>query len=244
MMRRRRRISRPKKNKVSILEIISNDLFVSQILPRVASSSMTGIINLKLSCKEFNKIAEDKYIYKHVVLDTIPTNPWNPTKEEKELLNKCRESTNSESMYRLAVAEYFNQINPDLGSTHKNLDIAMKQGHVGAYYVKCIVLLLSDYEESKQNGIKMIKSKLMNKKRRLRSRGNLMNQLNVTWVRNPVLKERRALCCTAQHDQKVVQFKTPLPCGEEQVDQCEACIADKELAYICAKYNWAPIHTR
>ncbi|KAL7140783.1 hypothetical protein ABFS83_08G010000 [Erythranthe nasuta] len=54
----------------SMFDSIPHEL-VSEVLSRVASSSIKDIFNAKLSCKMLNEIAEDMYVYQHVSLDEL-----------------------------------------------------------------------------------------------------------------------------------------------------------------------------
>lgn len=127
--------------------------------------------------------------------------------------------------------EYFNKINPNIRSTCEYLDRALKQGHMGAYYVTCIVLLLNGDDESKQKGIKLIDNSRFKKNLQL-SRKNLMNQLDGMWVKNSYLKDP-PICCTTRHEKNSKKLN-----WEEEDIQCEACNADRELKFICSTYNW------
>ncbi|KAI3458301.1 hypothetical protein Pfo_014964 [Paulownia fortunei] len=223
----------PKKNiKASnSIETIPHEL-VAEVLGRVAASSLTDMFNAKLSCKRLNEIAEDTYVYQCVSLDKFPIIPWNPLNEKQEIfLNRCRQYGNPELMYRQAVLDYFNRTN--IESTCKNLQKALKLGHMGALYVTCIILLFSGDDELKKKGIKMIgnmkKSKYLKKKLKL-CRSKLINTLRQIWVNNPILKEP-PVCCTTRHQH---QRKSGW-LGEEENVTCEACSADIEVKFICNK---------
>ncbi|EYU20125.1 hypothetical protein MIMGU_mgv1a021800mg [Erythranthe guttata] len=151
------------------------------------------------------------YVYQHVSLDEVPIIPWKPISQEQvTFLNTCLQSENPESLYRQAVLDYFNKTN--LESTCMHLQKAVKNGHTGALYVTCIVLLFSGDEELKQQGI---------------------NILKMIWVKNPVLLEP-PVCCTSrdQHHKKRRWSEV-----EEDVT-CEACVADQEINLLSSRYNF------
>ncbi|KAL9163678.1 hypothetical protein ABFS82_06G056700 [Erythranthe guttata] len=218
----------------SMFDSIPHEL-VSEVLSRVASSSIKDIFNAKLSCKMLNEIAEDMYVYQHVSLDEVPIIPWKPISQEQvTFLNTCLQSENPESLYRQAVLDYFNKTN--LESTCMHLQKAVKNGHTGALYVTCIVLLFSGDEELKQQGIKLLGNmkKTNGLRRRLRiCRNNLNSILKMIWVKNPVLLEP-PVCCTSrdQHHKKRRWSEV-----EEDVT-CEACVADQEINLLSSRYNF------
>ncbi|XP_012846894.1 PREDICTED: putative F-box protein At1g67623 [Erythranthe guttata] len=90
----------------SMFDSIPHEL-VSEVLSRVASSSIKDIFNAKLSCKMLNEIAEDTYVYQRVSLDEVPIIPWKPISQEQvTFLNRCLQSENPESLYRQAVVSF------------------------------------------------------------------------------------------------------------------------------------------
>ncbi|EYU26998.1 hypothetical protein MIMGU_mgv1a013775mg [Erythranthe guttata] len=194
----------------SMFDSIPHEL-VSEVLSRVASSSIKDIFNAKLSCKMLNEIAKDMYVYQRVSLDEVPIIPWKPISQEQEtFLNTCLQSENPESLYRQAVLDYFNKTN--LESTCMHLQKAVKNGHTGALYVTCIVLLFSGNEELKQQGI---------------------NILKMIWVKNPVLLEPPVCCTTRDHHHRKSRWSEV----EEDVT-CEACVADQEINLLSGRYNF------
>ncbi|KAH6767072.1 hypothetical protein C2S52_018055, partial [Perilla frutescens var. hirtella] len=92
-----------KKNKVLTLETIPYEL-VTEILSRVAASSVADIYNVKLSSKKLKEVAEDARVYQHACLEKFPIVQWKPLSEkQKYFLKKCRESSNPELLYRDAL---------------------------------------------------------------------------------------------------------------------------------------------
>ncbi|KAL6581207.1 hypothetical protein OROMI_007130 [Orobanche minor] len=234
-MTRRPKNMKASSNRRSIIESVPNEVLVCEILGRVAASSFTDMFNVKLSCKTFKEIGEDKYVYQRVTLDKFPIIPWNPLSEKHEaFLNKCRESENPEVLYRQAVIDYFNKINP--GSAWMHLQKAAKLGHVGARYVMCIVLLLCGRDRQKKIGINMLSDfrKSKSAMRRLKScRNNLIKILRQMWVKNPDLIEPTKCCPTPnQH-----QWRN-LWCEDDECSKCDACNADREIKYISPTFNF------
>ena len=61
--------------KPSCYNSLSEDLW-TEVLGYVASTSLTDLFNVKMSCKYFSKFAEDFYILQQASLKKIPSNPF------------------------------------------------------------------------------------------------------------------------------------------------------------------------
>ncbi|KAK6145460.1 hypothetical protein DH2020_022280 [Rehmannia glutinosa] len=218
----------------SSFESIPNEL-ISEVLSRVAASSLTDMFNAKLSCKILNEIAEEKQVYQRVSLDKFPIVPWKPLNEKQQVfLNKCQQSENPDFMYRQAVLDYFNKT--DLRSACQHLEKAVKLGHIGSQYLTCIILILCGDDELIKAGIKILcdfrKSKFT--KRILKfCRKKLIKILRQMWVKNYLLIQPPTFCSTPnQH-----QWKSQWSEDDENI-KCEACIADREIRIISSTYNY------
>ncbi|KAL9158981.1 hypothetical protein ABFS82_08G104900 [Erythranthe guttata] len=151
-----------------------------------------------------------------------------------KMLNEIAEDMYVYQHVSLDELDYFNKTN--LESTCMHLLKAVKNGHRGALYVTCIVILFSGDEELKQQGIKLLRNmkKTNGLNRMLRiCRNNLNSILKMIWVKNPVLLEP-PVCCTArdQHHKKRRWSQV-----EEDVT-CEACVADQEINLLSGRYNF------
>ncbi|XP_073046599.1 F-box protein At2g35280-like [Primulina eburnea] len=238
MPRIKKRISRQyscneTRREVSRIETFPNEL-VSEVLARVAASSVIDIINAKSSCKTFKEIGEDSYVYHHVSLDKLCTDSWTPLSEEQQaFLNKCWKSENPELLYRQAVVDYFNGV--DLESACNQLHKAMKSSHIGALYVTCIILILNDDDKFKDKGIEIISNmqKSASMRRKLIShRKNLMESLRRMWVKNPILNQKPIFCKTPHRN----RWRS----GWRDMDaklQCQACCVDREISAICGFFS-------
>ncbi|GFP86304.1 putative F-box protein at1g67623, partial [Phtheirospermum japonicum] len=181
------------------------------------------------SCKIFNEITEDKYVYQSVSLDKFPIVHWYPLNEkQKSFLNKCQEYENPELLYRQAVLDYFNKGKRRSACNH--LDKAMKLGHAGAQYLTCIIMIICGDPESKAPGIKYLSEfKKSNTKRVTRlCRNNLIKMLGKMWVNNPDLQES-SICCSSPNQHR---WKN-MWCEDDEISsECEACNADREIKMI------------
>ena len=92
--------------KPSCYNSLSEDLWI-EVLGYVASTSLTDLFNVKMSCKYFSKLAEDFYILQQASLKKIPSNPFHLSKKASSFLKLCLKSGNPESLFRQGVNDYF-----------------------------------------------------------------------------------------------------------------------------------------
>ena len=84
----------------------ANDLW-TKVLGYVATTSLTDLFNVKLSCKYFSELAEDFYILQQASLKKIPSNPFCLSKKASSFLKLCLKSRNPDSLFRQGVNDYF-----------------------------------------------------------------------------------------------------------------------------------------
>ncbi|XP_073130139.1 F-box protein At2g35280-like [Henckelia pumila] len=214
---------------LSRIETLPNEL-VSEVLGRVAASSIIDIINAKLSCKTFKEIGEDSHVYHHMSLNKKFIDSWTPLSQEQQVfLNKCWNSENPELFYRQAMLDYFNR--GDMESACKYLLKAVDARHVGALYLTCIMLILSGDDRFKDKGIDMISN--MQKPRWLRRklalyRESLTECLRRMWVKYPNLNPHLVFCQTRHQN----HWRSGWRDMDEEL-QCQACCVDREISAIC-----------
>ncbi|XP_057969606.1 putative F-box protein At1g67623 [Malania oleifera] len=112
---------------------------LTEVLARVASSSLTDLCNAKLSCRDFLGAADDNYIFEHASMEKFPVAPWPVSEEASSFLRRCKECGNAEALYREGMVEYFSKMGVDSGLEY--LKRAAEKGHVEASYVYGIILL-------------------------------------------------------------------------------------------------------
>ncbi|XP_019259774.1 PREDICTED: putative F-box protein At1g67623 [Nicotiana attenuata] len=230
----------------SNIKSLPNDL-LSQVIARVASSSFTDYINAKLSCKIFNEISNDRYIYHHMSMEKFPIGPsWKRDKEDKEkklslFMRMCGESGNAEALYRKGVVDFFRKERPTYAI--ECLVKAAETGHLGAQYVISIIQVFIG-GEFKQNGITAIGKMKANKPMRRalgECRKNLVEILNSIWVLNPIFLAQNPYCCTLHHKRSYKNKWRQWPSfdsDDEDEDEdedhfsCDACSCDEEVAYL------------
>ena len=84
----------------------ANDLW-TKVLGYVATTSLTDLFNVKLSCKYFSELAEEFYILQQASLKKIPSNPFCLSKKASSFLKLCLKYGNPKSLFRQGVIDYF-----------------------------------------------------------------------------------------------------------------------------------------
>ncbi|KAG6408759.1 hypothetical protein SASPL_131780 [Salvia splendens] len=116
----------------------------------------------------------------------------------------------------------------DLESAIRNLDKAVKMGHVRALYACCIISLMSGIDQVKEEGIKLMGKMIRNGyiKTRLRwCRRKLIEELGQMWISNPMLKDPPIFCSKLHRCY-------PKTNNWSDEDDCEACAADTHVQLI------------
>ena len=94
---------------VTTIKSLPKELQV-EIFAKVATRSVFDHCMIKLCCKEFLRAAEDNYVYRHASMENfalVPL-PWfKGNNKEFPFLKRCRESGNSEILYREGMLQYF-----------------------------------------------------------------------------------------------------------------------------------------
>ncbi|XP_054821363.1 F-box protein At2g35280-like [Prosopis cineraria] len=218
----------------STIKVLPKELLM-EVLARVASGSVSDLYKAKICCREFLHAADDDYVYEHVSLEKFPVIPWFITEKEFSFLKRCKESGNSESLYREGMVEYFSSLN--LKSGLESLRLASQKGHKDAKYVYGMILICSDDEEQRKQGLQLLRFLRMSKCIR-RSRNRVKKFIWSMWVRNRVVRDRRPLCHFHKFDnsRRLHSISRGWPPFEEDdgIDiSCEYCIGDYELGLFC-----------
>ncbi|KAG8366396.1 hypothetical protein BUALT_Bualt17G0075300 [Buddleja alternifolia] len=226
------RISKKKKRVVTTIDRMPKEL-IGEVLARVASASFTDMFSAKLSCKTFHQVAEDRYIYKHVSLNNFPIVAWSPLNEMQQVfLTKCEECENPNLIFRQAVVDYFGGEQLESRLIIRRLDKAIQLGHIGAFYLRCILLIFSGNNELKERGVESLINMKKCKKygSDLRAyRDELIGILNMIWVENSVLEDR-PICCIMRDDHEKRRIWADI--NEDEATYCEACDIDNEIRLI------------
>ncbi|GAU25420.1 hypothetical protein TSUD_70730 [Trifolium subterraneum] len=199
-LRAMKEINKVKNKHISIVKALPKDLVV-EIVAKVASRSMADLCKVKLSCKEFLDASEDGHVYQHASMDNFALVPLSWFREEKEtsFLSRCRESGNSEILYREGMVQYFSTLMVNLGL--ENLKKAALQGHDEAKYVYSMLLMANcEDEEGRKLGFDLfaeLKNSMGVSVANCRKRVKCFIQS--MWIRNRVVvsNQQSCLCCSS-----------------------------------------------
>ncbi|PIN22462.1 hypothetical protein CDL12_04828 [Handroanthus impetiginosus] len=200
------------------IQFIPKEL-LRDIVARVAASSLTDYINVKLSCKMLKEVAENSCVEIH-------------TDETNNFINRCLENGNSDALYRLGMVQYFGRDNLDLALKYLNKSASLD--HVGAYYIICIILIYSG-DDFIKGGVDFLSTMKMSRQYRKRVkfyREHLIRILGLISINNSTVLRRRPICCTKNH-----KLVTRFGVEDDEEDYyvfCDACTCDIEMAYIFA----------
>ncbi|KAM3267899.1 putative F-box protein [Capsicum chacoense] len=237
-MKRRGSKRTNKENFCSSIQSLPNEL-LTDIVARVASRSFKNFINVKLSCKAFNELANEQYVYQKATLVDFPIAPWQKQTQEKinkvnSLMELCRECGNTEALYRKGVVDYFKDDEPEVAVEF--LKRAAKGGHVGARYVIGIIMVFMG-GEYKRKGLMLIGNMKETERKLTRAcRKSLIEILREIWVTNPSVLEQRPTGCTMQHRRRIRKNVWSSDSEDEDDEHddfhCNACSCDVEIAHI------------
>lgn len=185
------------------VKALPKDMLV-EIFAKVATRSIFDHCMIKLCCKEFLHAAEDDYVYRHASMENfalVPL-PWFTGNKESSFLKRCRESGNSEILYREGMVQYFTSSMMELGL--KNLKEAALEGHHDAKYVYCMLLMCGEDElgERKQ-GFDLFCSLKASSTSLIRCRKRVKSFVQNIWVNNnPAIKDHKSssFCCSGTCD--------------------------------------------
>ncbi|KAM7257218.1 hypothetical protein ACFE04_012959 [Oxalis oulophora] len=210
------------------IDYLPRDILVN-VVSFVMSNSLRDHSNIKLSCKDFYKIAEDRFVFQITSLDRFPMTRWRYREEIYEFINRCKESGNPEALYRQGFIEFFSKNLKESGM--ENLKKAMENGHVDASYVYGIILLCeSDDETIKQKGLKILSncfdSKLRIKQCRERVRRIICTmEINYRLVHKQVSGKN----CGSKEGTNVEENSNRwLPGQENNITCCKKCLWEYE----------------
>ncbi|EOY22887.1 hypothetical protein QQP08_010160 [Theobroma cacao] len=220
------KVKKRRKSKTNLFPNIfslPNEL-MTEVLARVAAYSFHDFFDVKLSCKVFHQIADDKYILQHVSLEKFPVTPWCSTKQSF-FLEKCKRSGHPEALYREGVVEHFSFARVEEGLNC--LNSAAKVGHLGASYVLGVILLCTEEPDQEQDGRRLLKLE-KSKKGVRESRKKLNDTIRNIWLNN--LLEGKPNCCPMRDQHR---RRRGWPSDNEDDVDCEACGCDLEVIFVC-----------
>ncbi|XP_056162705.1 uncharacterized protein LOC115663416 [Syzygium oleosum] len=137
----------------SAFNVLPNNIVVD-ILARVAANSIDDFFNAKISCKIFNKLAEEDYIYQQISINKIPDIMWRHAEEGNAFIKRCIKCNNLEALYMEGLKTYISLGKVELGM--ELLKRAAQIGHFGASYAIGLLLVGED-GELLEEGVRLLR---------------------------------------------------------------------------------------
>ncbi|KAI6695402.1 hypothetical protein NL676_023112 [Syzygium grande] len=164
---------------VESFEVLPHDMVV-EILASVAANSMDDFFNAKISCKVFNELAGEDYVYRQMSLDKISRILWWHPEEGNAFIQRCIKCDNLEALYMQGLYECVSLMKLELGM--ELLKRAAHIGHVGASYVLGL-LLVCEGGELKEEGVRLLR-KVYASGRVVESRKKYLDVVRNMWWNN------------------------------------------------------------
>jgi hypothetical protein len=211
-----------------------------EVVAIVASQSFLDLHNIKMCCKDFLQVTEQNCVLQKVSLDNFPLIQWFPNEEALSFLKRCKESENIEILFREGLREYFNHPNRNIGDGLEKLKIAAQKGHKEAMYVYGMLLLCSENDESRKQGIEHIRYLRMSKCI-MNSRKKVQYLTNFLWKNNGMLVRNQSPMCKSKITCKGWRVKKGrwllLDDEDDDINLCEDCRWDHELEFFYQLFN-------
>lgn len=231
-------------NRASGILSLPNDILV-EVLANVGSSSFDDLYAAKLSCKDFNQLGQDGYIFRSVCLKKFPLVPWITSKQRSKFLSRCRKYGNAEALYRKGVSELFSGEKITIGIAC--LKEAMSKGHVEAMYVYGAILVCCG-GDLKQEGLELLYSLNEHKKKGLNiteCRGRVKKFICSIWADRDVVTEivetyrlsggmRRCRDCGDIQDVFTIDNGWDYN-DHDKFSDCNSCRWHQEVSIFCEK---------
>ncbi|KAG5011129.1 hypothetical protein AAZX31_07G229700 [Glycine max] len=222
---------------VTTIKSLPKELQV-EIFAKVATRSIFDHCMIKLCCKEFLHAAEDDYVYRHASMENfalVPL-PWFTGNKESSFLKRCRESGNSEILYREGMLQYFTSSRVELGL--KNLKEAALEGHDDAKYVYCMLLMCGEDEGQRKQGFDLFCS-LKESTSVIRCRKRVKSFVRSMWLKNKP-NGKSSFCGSGTCDSERQKQLSKRWSSFEDKDggiSCQRCGADHELGFFCNMFG-------
>ncbi|KAJ1378460.1 F-box-like domain superfamily [Sesbania bispinosa] len=233
---------RPKShNNNADIKSLPRDLLV-EVVATVASHSFIDLNNMKKCCRDFLDATEDRFVWKRVSLDNFPLIQWFPNEKASSFLKRCRESENLESLYREGLQEYFSYPNGYIIGGLESLKMAAQKGHKEAKYVYGMILLCSQDNEMRKEGLEYMRF-LRKAKCIINCRKKVGQLMVLMWRNNNGMVVRNKTClCNNKSSCKGWRLKKGIWSFLDDDDDdisssCEYCRWDHELEYFYQLFN-------
>ncbi|TKY54970.1 putative F-box protein [Spatholobus suberectus] len=191
---KRRRTYNNGSSSTAPIKSLPKDLLV-EVVARVASDSVIDLRNMK----------EDKYVWQRVSLDEFRLNLWFPNDQTLSFLKRCKESGNIESLYREGLRKFFNYPNGDISGLG-DLKMAAQKGHMEAKYVYGMVMLCSQDDDLRKQGLEYLRF-LRKSKCIIQCRNKVKHLVDRLWKGNGMLVRNQTPLCRCKNTCKGWRLK-------------------------------------
>ncbi|XP_027345360.1 F-box protein At2g35280-like [Abrus precatorius] len=229
---KRRRTFNNRSSPTATIKSLPKDMLV-EVVARVASHSITDLHNMKMCCADFLDAADDNHVWRHVSLDKLPLIQWFPNDKALSFLKRCRESGNTESLYREGLQEYFSYPKGNIRGL-ESLKMAAEKGHTDAKYMYGMILLCSEDNELRTQGLEHMRF-LRKSKCIIRCRKNVVQTAKFRWKNNGTLACKPTPLCHDKNTCKGWSVKKGqwllLNDDDDDIELCEYCRWDHEIEF-------------
>ncbi|XP_004508629.1 putative F-box protein At1g67623 [Cicer arietinum] len=220
------------------IESLPRDLLL-EVVTNVASQSFIDLHNMKMCCKDFLEVTEDKHVLQNISLDNFPLIQWFLNERALSFLKRCMECENIESLFREGLREYFRYPNGNIDGL-ENLKKASQKGHKEAKYVYGMILLCSEDYESRKEGFEHMRY-LRKFKCIMSSRKKVQYLTSFLWKNNGMLVRNQTPLCNSKSTCKGWRVKKGrwllLDDDDDDIGLCEYCRWDHELEFFYKLFN-------
>ncbi|XP_057445002.1 putative F-box protein At1g67623 [Lotus japonicus] len=216
------------------IQELPRDLLV-EVVATVASNSFIDFNTIKICCRDFLDATEDNYVWHRVSLDNFPLIQWRPNDKVSSFLARCRECGNMESLYREGLQKYFGYPDGKMDGL-EILKATAQKGHKEAKYVCGVILLCSDDDKMRKQGLDYMRI-LRKFKCVIESRNKVKKLLNFLWKRNGMNGQNQSPLCNSKSTCKGWRVKNGLwellddDDDDYDISLCEYCRWDHELKF-------------
>ncbi|XP_043714682.1 putative F-box protein At1g67623 [Telopea speciosissima] len=141
-MDRSKMMKQAKKQLLPSIETLPNEL-LTEVVARVGSSAVTGLFNLKQTCKQLYRAGLDTEVLRRVSLEKLLEIPWRVSLGYHSFIRQCEENGNPKALFKQGMVEYFSRKEYELGV--ELLKKATYLGHEVAGYMLGLILLCTNY---------------------------------------------------------------------------------------------------
>ncbi|WJX18946.1 hypothetical protein P8452_08693 [Trifolium repens] len=210
-----------------------------EIVAIVGSKSVADLYNFKMTSKFHRDFTDDEYVLKRVSFEKSRKIQWEPNESALSFLKCCEESGNLQVLWSEGLRDLFNYPIGNWAGLEK-LKSAAEGGYNMAKYVYGLIMLSSENDESRNEGIKHIRYLRMNKclyycRRKMYERRSYFWRYNGMLVRNetPVCKSAPAY----GRWQLKQGLWVLLDDEDDDLSSCEYCRCDEELKYFYSMFR-------